>query len=268
VPNSPSFDSRLARHLVFFVFAASLSIPGAEAQLQVPSTATQSPSATVHTQDGGVRERLVSIKVPPKLGAPFTATLDTEWVRALGDGGTMTLINERKIARDTNGRIYQERWLLVPKNGKLESQMTQTEISDPHEHTMLVCIMDGQKLCHRESYAGNPDAVYDTSGPPAGPLADNRGYVIRDELGTQLLEGLETVGSRVSTTFNPGAMGNDKKMTVTLEVWNAKQLGINLLSKRIDPLNGDQTFTVKNLILSEPDPKIFEVPEGFRVTDD
>jgi hypothetical protein len=34
-----------------------------------------------------------------------------------------------------------------------------------------------------------------------------------------------------------------------------------------DPRIGTQTFTVTNLILSDPDPKLFEMPEGFTVVD-
>src|ERR1700756_1236885 len=69
------------------------------------------------SRDGGVREVLESIVIPPLPNAPFTATLDTEWVRYAGEGATITLVNERHIARDRNGRVYQERWYLVPKNG-------------------------------------------------------------------------------------------------------------------------------------------------------
>jgi hypothetical protein len=56
-------------------------------------------------------------------------------------------------------------------------------------------------------------------------------------------------------------------MTVELEFWYSPQLGINLLSKRSDPPFGTRTFTVTNLILSEPDPHLFEVPAGFEIVD-
>ena len=65
-----------------------------------------------------------SIVVSAKAQAPFTLLLETEWVRTLDDCGTITLVNKRRIARDSDGRIYQERWFLVPKNGNIESEMT------------------------------------------------------------------------------------------------------------------------------------------------
>lgn len=63
-----------------------------------------------------------SIVIPPKRKAPFCFTLETEWFRTMADGGTITMVNQRRIARDSEGRIYQERRFLVPKNGKQESK--------------------------------------------------------------------------------------------------------------------------------------------------
>jgi hypothetical protein len=86
-------------------------------------------------------------------------------------------------------------------------------------------------------------------------------------LGKQLLSGVETSGTRDATIYNPGMFGNDRKVTVEREFWYSPQLGINLLSKRSDPRFGMQTFTVMNLMLADPDPKLFELPEGFQVED-
>jgi len=86
-----------------------------------------------------------SIVVSATPQAPFTLLLETEWVRALVDGGTITLVNKRRIARDSDGRIYQERWFLVPKNGNIESEMTTIQVSDPHAHTLYNCFLVGPK---------------------------------------------------------------------------------------------------------------------------
>jgi hypothetical protein len=92
--------------------------------------------------DGGTREKLVSIFIPNLANAPFTATVNTEWVRTLGDGGRITLVNQRLIARDSSGRIFQERRMLVPQNSKQESIVNQTEISDPILKQQYICIPD------------------------------------------------------------------------------------------------------------------------------
>jgi hypothetical protein len=56
-------------------------------------------------------------------------------------------------------------------------------------------------------------------------------------------------------------------MKIEREFWYSPQLGFNLLSKRSDPRIGTQTFTVTDLTTSEPDPNLFNLPDGFNVVD-
>jgi hypothetical protein len=62
-------------------------------------------------------------------------------------------------------------------------------------------------------------------------------------------------------------MGNDRSMTVIDEHWYSEDLAVNLLSSREDPRFGKQTFTVTKVNMSEPDPRLFELPAGYRVVD-
>ena len=78
----------------------------------------QSPQNQMLFRDGGISQRLISIFIPNTPNAPFSAIVNTEWVRTLPDNTRITLVNHRLIARDTAGRIFQERRLLVPQNGK------------------------------------------------------------------------------------------------------------------------------------------------------
>ena len=65
--------------------------------------------------------------------------MNAEWIRQLPDGSNITLKNRRTIARDAQGRIFQERRYFVPDDGKHESTATQIEISDPTTHQRYVC---------------------------------------------------------------------------------------------------------------------------------
>ena len=264
--------------LACVTLVAMVAMPGmmraqiASGQAASGQTATaqgaQQKQQQFYVQDGGTRETLESIVITPKAGAPFTLTLQTEAVRTLYDGGTVTMVNQRKIARDATGKIYQERWFLVPKNGKIESKMTTIQISDPNAHTHYNCFMlEAKHVCELTTFAPSTTAVYKMEGPPPGPLPNDAGTVIHEDLGKQLVSGVETTGTRDATIYNPGVFGNDRKVTVEREFWYSPQLGINLLSKRSDPRFGTQTFTVTNLILSEPDAKLFDLPEGFKVVD-
>lgn len=218
-------------------------------------------------QDGGVRGGIESIVVPPIPSAPFTATLVTEWTRYTADGGTVTLINQRKIARDSQGRLYEERWLLVPKGGSIPSLMNAIQIGDPTQRTLLNCFVF-QHVCNllRWSLASQLAAA---NPPPSisGPLPGNRGTIQTVSLGTQMIDNVETTGTRVTTTLNPGAMGNDKPVQEIRETWRSAQLGFNLISIRSGPMVGKQTFTVTELDPNEPDPQFFQTPAGFTVRD-
>lgn len=231
--------------------------------------APQKRATVVHTRDGGVNEVMQSIVVPPKLGAPFTLTLETEWVRQLYDGGTTTLVNRRKIARDAAGRIFQERVALVPKSqDRGRSIRSMVQIFDPATHTRYDCFyLEQTQRCEILNDNRSTATVYKPMSPPTGPLPGNQGSAIHEDLGKRLIAGVETEGTHDTLIYNPGVYGNDREMTVENEFWWSPQIGLNLLSIRNDPRTGKQTFTVTELVLGDPDPALFEVPEGFQMVD-
>jgi hypothetical protein len=122
-----------------FVFAGVFSSTVVAQKPRAPLPPPQGAPESHLVRDGGVSETLQSIFIPPKADAPFELTLQTEWVKSLSDGGTITLENQRRIARDSKGRIYEERWSLVPRAGKFESTMTVIQIADPATHILYNC---------------------------------------------------------------------------------------------------------------------------------
>jgi hypothetical protein len=45
------------------------------------------------------------------------------------------------------------------------------------------------------------------------------------------------------------------------------QIGVNLYSEVVNPSVGKQVFMLTDVNLAEPDPKLFELPEGFDAVD-
>jgi hypothetical protein len=64
-----------------------------------------------------------------------------------------------------------------------------------------------------------------------------------------------------------GAIGNDRPLLSKWEFWYSPKLGVNLLSKRQDPRFGMQNFEVTDIILGDPDPKLFELPSSSKLID-
>jgi len=212
-----------------------------------------------HAPDGGTRETITSIAIPPLPNAPFSATVQTEWTKYLADGTTQFIQNHRQIARDSLGRVLQERATFVPKGSQIASQVTRTELAEPSTHTVALC-ETRTHVCELRPYVGPPATV------PLGPLANRPGFV-SENLGSQILSGVDVVGTRETQTLNPLATGSDHPITIVKEFWYSKQLGLNVLTTRNDPRSGKEVFTVTDIRQGEPDASLFALPAGFRVVD-
>jgi hypothetical protein len=243
-------------------FLISLLWMGCAVQAQVQA---QPPTRPPQAQDGGTREVLESIAIPPLANAPFTGTLVTEWTRPMADSGNYTLTNRRRIARDSAGRIYEERWLLVPKGSDIKSSMNFIQIADPVNRTLTTC-STFHKRCDLSAYRPSASAAFEDEPPPT-PGRSKDGAHIVENLGARNLFGLDTIGTRQITTIPQGTVGNDRPIQIVLEFWHSQRLGFNLESLRSDPRLGTQKFTITELDTVDPDPLLFRVPEGYQVVD-
>jgi len=234
--------------------------------LTVSAAQTPDAQSTRPRQDGGVRAVLESIVIPPIPNHPFSATLDTEWVQYAGEGGTVTLINERPIARDSKGRIYQERWALVPKFGSVKSQKMIFQIADPNQHTLYSCATF-RKVCELETYDPTHELAAAEPRKPVPNGSVTQDHLTIEDLGTRTIAGVETVGRRETTAIDVGVMGNDQPLKSMNETWHSQELAINLLSIRSGPMMGKQTFTIIDLSAVEPDPDLFKVPADYQIRD-
>jgi hypothetical protein len=61
-------------------------------------------------------------------------------------------------------------------------------------------------------------------------------------------------------------MGNEKAEPVVKEFWYSPRLGINVITKRFDPrASAVQNFVVGNINQAEPNARLFEPPQGYRI---
>ena len=75
-------------------------------------------------------------------------------------------------------------------------------------------------------------------------------------------------GHRTTITYPVGSVGNDKEFANTIESWMSPALKRDVLTKRNDPRFGEQISKLVNISTSEPDPGLFQVPEGYTVSDE
>jgi hypothetical protein len=216
--------------------------------------------AATHAPDGSTLERIQSLIILPATNAPFTATVTTEWTKILVDGSKQTNWNHRTVGRDSSGRIFQERRFFTPDGNKVATFLYEEDYLDPTRHERFVCKTQ-EKVCYESEY----DAPTSVNLVPAGPMPNGRGSIKRDDLGRKTIEGVDVIGSREITTINAGVNGNEKSEPIVKEFWYSSRLGINVITNRFDPRFGVQNFVVSNISQSEPDPKMFSPPEGYRV---
>ena len=113
------------------------------------------------------------------------------------------------------------------------------------------------------------------SDPPAPGIemrktvidADEHSPAATEDLGSQTMEGVLVNGVRTTRTIPAGQIGNDRPISIVTEVWTSPELKAIVYSKRSDPRMGEQTFELKNIVRSEPDPSLFAVPTDFKVVD-
>jgi len=210
----------------------------------------------IHVPDGGARERLQSIDILPKPGAPFSATVVTEWTRLLEDGTTTTVKNHRTIARDSVGRIFQERRYLMPNGDTQVTPLSSIEYADPIRHEFFNCLPNTH-VCTVTPY--NRPATFQMAA--AGVLPN--GSITRENMAEKRVENLDLEGSREITTINAGVNGYQRPEPTIKEFWYSPRLEINIITKRFEPRGGAQSIVVNNVNLDNPDAKLFVPPAGY-----
>ncbi len=97
----------------------------------------------------------------------------------------------------------------------------------------------------------------------AGISGDPRKKI--ENLGKQVIEGVEVVGTRSTYTIPAGEIGNVLPIEIVEETWYSPELQLMVLTKSQDPRSGETTYRLTNLKRSEPDRALFEVSADYTV---
>jgi hypothetical protein len=226
----------------------------------------QSPDEGGVSFDGGGHEILESIFVPYLPNAPFSMVLAAEWARPMANGGSFTTVNSRPIKRDSVGRIYQERWLMIPKGSGVTSRMSYIQVIDPVAHTIYQCNAF-TKVCDLVTLLDNVTLRFNPARFTSGPLKDDKGKRVHEDLGETFFAGVRVHEYKDTMTLNAGVLGNDLPMSTVRHYRFSPELGFNVWSQIEAPQIGRQTFTVTEITTTEPEAKWFQPPEGYTVVD-
>lgn len=230
-------------------------------------------------------------KCAPRKPMPYTAEFKTTTVQTLADGTTITRVATETQARDSEGRSMTSR--TQSPFGEGQPSFTFGNANDPvagtttnwNSQTRKATVVqfppgDQRHGCWR-SDSGHMTINYGPVRPRtagaagrvassvAGAILPNGQTMLRDrkteDLGTTTIMGVEAHGRRTTVITPAGAVGNDRPLVRTTEIWIASNPGIVLREVIDDPRMGKTTREVTSLDLGEPDMATFQPPDGYTV---
>ena len=89
----------------------------------------------------------------------------------------------------------------------------------------------------------------------------------KEDLGTQIVEGVMARGTRSTTTIEAGAIGNTRPIQIVSEQWYSEDLKVLVMTKHSDPRTGETTYRLTNVQLAEPPASLFQVPADYTFRD-
>jgi hypothetical protein len=207
---------------------------------------------------------------------PYTAARKLTHVQKLADGTTVTHETTRKEARDSSGRTYFE-----SRAGLGEAEGLDTfYVSDPvsrvyiswGSNSKVVYVTHMQEPTQipqvkTSQLPPTPSPASPANQRPAQPMPDQSRQEI-EKLGTRTINGIEAEGTRRTRIIPVGSEGNDRPIAVTSETWISPELKILVRSIFEDPRTWTTTMELTDFERGEPDPTLFQVPEGYTVKEE
>ena len=225
-------------------------------------------------------------------GVPYQAEAVTEIVQTLADGNRIVRKTTSAVFRDSDGRTRREQALgaigpLVASGGTPPTAFIHDPVAgvsyvlEAETHVARRMPMPAAPPGGRPARddGDEPDKPGDFFFTIAVPGPDGRmpppGRAVRkalpkpetEALGHQTVEGIDTEGTRSTTTIPAGDIGNERELKIVSERWYSAELQAVVLSKRTDPRLGETTYRLTGISRNEPDHALFEVPAGFTVKD-
>jgi hypothetical protein len=110
-----------------------------------------------------------------------------------------------------------------------------------------------------------PVTISHRAGPMAAKLAQEMAAPSKEDLGTNVINGVSAEGSRTTFTIPVGQIGNDREIRTVTERWYSSDLQMLIKSSTTDPRFGDTSYELTNIVRAVPDPALFQVPADYAV---
>jgi hypothetical protein len=88
---------------------------------------------------------------------------------------------------------------------------------------------------------------------------------VKEQLGKQIIEGVEAEGTRTTVTIPAGEIGNERPIEIVSERWYSSELQLVVMTRNSDPRFGETTYKLTNINRTEPAKSLFEVPSDYTI---
>lgn len=96
-------------------------------------------------------------------------------------------------------------------------------------------------------------------------MPGDKDNIVKEQLGKQIIEGVEAEGTRTTITIPAGEIGNERAIEIVSERWYSPELQLVVMTRHSDPRNGETTYKLTNINRAEPARSLFEVPSGYTI---
>jgi hypothetical protein len=213
---------------------------------------------------------------PPTTNAPFSATIRTTHEQKFVDGNVIHGQVITHAYRDSAGRFRSETTMglcNIGLDGQLRPPFT-ISVDDPTTRTSMSWEVNGAgekvvRVYHepdpKTAAAAVPPLTEQQRQRNAQLQEHSRKYTSNEKLGSKMIGGVMTDGSRQITTIPAGEQGNDRPIEWADEDWATRDNTMTMLRIQDDPRAGHTVTEVTELIQGEPDPSLFAPPPGYKL---
>ena len=201
----------------------------------------------------------------PVTGAPYSGVQVTQFQQTLEGANQIARQGQSKVYRDSQGRVRIEG---TAGPGAFHGQATKSSVHifDPvagYSHMLNPQNMTAVSMALPAPRQG---ASAEGRRPHEAGSGANAPQIVKEDLGTQTINGLAATGTRTTRTIPAGAIGNAQPIQTVREVWVSSDLKVPIMIKSSDPRFGTSVTQLTNITRAEPDASLFQVPAGYAVT--
>ena len=200
-------------------------------------------------------------------GLPFQAERVTRVYHKMLDGNEISREEHETIARDADGRYYNESKLTSSGGKPLPNSGIFHLVIDPTGHTTLTWSTFSQVALSGRIGSSSHIAVTTLQPHPdeTAHLPKNSSVTTTQDLGKKTIAGLVATGTRTTTTVPAGAIGNTRDIVITHDVWISTDLQITISESDDSPISGTRTAEMTTITRTSPSAEIFQLPAGYTI---